>query len=58
LHVHVSWANWSRFNVFHDVVIRLNGVVGRMIMEGGMAGWGFLNVKVDWGMVYWGYWCC
>jgi hypothetical protein len=41
----------------HDVVKRLNGVVGRLVLEGDMAGWGFWNMKVDWGMVCWGCWC-
>jgi hypothetical protein len=34
LHVHVSRANCSWFNVFHDVVKRLNGVVGHLVVEG------------------------
>jgi hypothetical protein len=39
LHVHVSWASCSWFNVFHDVVKRLNGVVGRLVIkEEGAAG--------------------
>jgi hypothetical protein len=40
LHVHVSWANCSWFNVFHDMVKRLNGVVGRLgiVKEKGAAG--------------------
>jgi hypothetical protein len=37
LHVHISRASCSWFNVFHDVVKRLNGVIGRMIVEGGGA---------------------
>jgi hypothetical protein len=43
------------FNVFHNMVRRLNGVVGHLVVKGGVAGWGFWNVKVDWGMVCWGY---
>jgi hypothetical protein len=57
LHVHVSRASCSWFKVFYDVVKRLNGVVGHLVIEGGVAGWGFWNVKVDWGMVCQGYWC-
>jgi hypothetical protein len=51
LHVHVSRASCSWFNVVHDVVKRLNGVVGRIVVERGVAGWGFWNMKMDWGMV-------
>jgi hypothetical protein len=38
LHVHVSRASWSWFNIFHDVVKRLNGVVGCLVIEGNTAG--------------------
>jgi hypothetical protein len=38
LHVHVSRASCSWFNVLHDVVKRLNGVVGRLVVEGEAAG--------------------
>jgi hypothetical protein len=34
------------------MVKRLNSVVGHLVIKGGMAGWGFWNVKMDWGMVY------
>jgi hypothetical protein len=33
------------------MVKRLNGVIGRLVVKGGVASWGFWNVKVDWGMV-------
>jgi hypothetical protein len=37
LHVHISRASCSWFNIFHDVVKRLNGVVGHMVVKGGGA---------------------
>jgi hypothetical protein len=50
LHVHVSWASCSWFSIFHDVVKRLNGVVGRLVIkEGGVAGRG--DGWLDWGIV-------
>jgi hypothetical protein len=38
LHVHVSRASCSWFNIFHDVVKRLNGVEGHLVVEGEAAG--------------------
>jgi hypothetical protein len=51
LHVHVSWASCSWFNIFHDVVKRLNGVVGHLGIVRGKGAAGRNNRWLDWGGV-------